>query len=117
MRDHGMRVAIDDFGSGYSALWYLHDLAIDELKLDRQFIAPMLVDSRAAAVVRGVIDLAQVLGWGPWARVWRTRRPRSGCGSMAAKWRQGYYYSPPVDAAGTVALMSTPATASTGAFS
>src|SRR3712207_8535994 len=42
------RIAIDDFGSGYSALSYLHDLPIDELKLDRQFIAPVLVDWRTA---------------------------------------------------------------------
>ena len=62
LRQRGIRIAIDDFGSGYSALWYLRELAIDEVKLDRQFIAPILVDARAAAVVRGVVDLAHVLG-------------------------------------------------------
>ncbi|HZN83561.1 MAG TPA: bifunctional diguanylate cyclase/phosphodiesterase [Mycobacterium sp.] len=40
MRARGIRVAIDDFGSGYSALSYLRDLPIDEVKLDRQFITP-----------------------------------------------------------------------------
>ena len=62
LRQRGIRIAIDDFGSGYSALWYLRELAIDEVKLDRQFIAPIRVDARAAAVVRGVVDLAHVLG-------------------------------------------------------
>jgi EAL domain-containing protein (putative c-di-GMP-specific phosphodiesterase class I) len=62
LRESGVRIAIDDFGSGYSALWYLRDLPVDEVKLDRQFIAPVLVDPRAAAIVRAVIDLAHVLG-------------------------------------------------------
>ena len=62
LRAHGIRIAIDDFGSGYSALRYLRDLPIDEVKLDKDFIAAMLVDPRAAAIVRAVIDLAHVLG-------------------------------------------------------
>ena len=62
LRTYGIRVAIDDFGSGYSALGYLCELPIDEVKLDRQFIAPILVDSRAATVVRAVVDLAHQLG-------------------------------------------------------
>lgn len=62
LRWHGVRVAIDDFGSGYSALRYLGELPIDEVKLDRGFIAPILDDRRAAAIVRAVVDLAHVLG-------------------------------------------------------
>ncbi|WP_431240673.1 EAL domain-containing protein [Mycolicibacterium aichiense] len=61
LQSNGIRIAIDDFGSGYSALSYLRDLPIDEVKLDRSFIAPVLVDARAAAVVRAVVDLAHVL--------------------------------------------------------
>jgi EAL domain-containing protein (putative c-di-GMP-specific phosphodiesterase class I) len=41
---------------------YLRDLPIDELKLDRQFIAPVLRSERAAAIVQSVIDLAHALG-------------------------------------------------------
>ncbi|MBB3752352.1 diguanylate cyclase (GGDEF)-like protein [Mycolicibacterium sp. BK634] len=62
LRHNGIRIAVDDFGSGYSALSYLRDLPIDEVKLDRSFIASILVDQRAAAVVRAVVDLAHVLG-------------------------------------------------------
>ena len=58
----GVRIAIDDFGTGYSALSYLRELPIDEVKLDRSFIAPIAVDRRAAAIVRTVIELADVLG-------------------------------------------------------
>jgi diguanylate cyclase (GGDEF)-like protein len=62
LRDRGVRVAIDDFGTGYSALSYLRDLPIDEVKLDRQFIATVTTDRRTAAVVCAVIDLTQNLG-------------------------------------------------------
>ena len=62
LREAGIRVAIDDFGSGYSSMAYLHELPIDELKLDRQFIAPMVHDERAAAIVRSVIQLAYTFG-------------------------------------------------------
>ena len=62
LRHNGIRISIDDFGSGYSALSYLRDLPIDEVKLDRSFIASVPVNERAAAVVQAVVDLAHVLG-------------------------------------------------------
>ncbi|MGW0160046.1 putative bifunctional diguanylate cyclase/phosphodiesterase [Mycobacterium sp. NPDC003323] len=62
LRAAGFRVSIDDFGSGYATMSYLRDLPIDELKLDRHFVAPMLTDPRAAAIVHAVIKLAHTLG-------------------------------------------------------
>ncbi|MBJ7463485.1 MAG: bifunctional diguanylate cyclase/phosphodiesterase, partial [Mycolicibacterium sp.] len=62
LRQGGVRVAIDDFGSGYSALSYLWELDVDELKLDRAFVTRVREDRRAAAIVRAVIDLARELG-------------------------------------------------------
>ena len=62
LRDAGIRVAIDDFGSGYSTLTYLRELPIDEVKLDHQLIAPILYDQRAAMIARSAIDLADAFG-------------------------------------------------------
>lgn len=62
LRDAGIRVAIDDFGSGYSTLTYLRELPIDEVKLDRQLVAPILYDQRAATIARSVIELAEEFG-------------------------------------------------------
>jgi len=61
LRAKGVRIAIDDFGSGYSSLAYLRDLPLDELKLDRSFIQPMAGDRRAAALVASTITLAHSL--------------------------------------------------------
>ncbi|MDT5166448.1 MAG: diguanylate cyclase [Mycobacterium sp.] len=62
LREAGIRVSIDDFGSGYSTLTYLRELPIDEVKLDRQLVAPILYDRRAATIARSVIELADELG-------------------------------------------------------
>ena len=61
LRQLGIRIAIDDFGSGYSALSYLRDLPIDEIKLDRHFIAHVTTNPKAAAVVDAVITLTHTL--------------------------------------------------------
>src|SRR6202034_3007692 len=62
LRETGIRVAIDDFGSGYAALTYLRELPADEVKLGREFIAPVLHDDRAATIARTVIELVTALG-------------------------------------------------------
>lgn len=109
LRGRGIRVAIDDFGSGYSALSYLHDLPIDELKLDHHFIAAVLVDWRAAAIVRAVIDLAHVLGVTTVAEGVETAAAAARLREQGCDVAQGYYYSPPLNASGIVDLVSATA--------
>jgi diguanylate cyclase len=107
LRQNGIRIAIDDFGSGYSALSYLHDLPIDELKLDRQFIAPVLVDWRAAAIVRAVIDLAHVLGVTTVAEGIEDAASAARLREYGCDVGQGFYYSPPLDAPALMELLSS----------
>jgi diguanylate cyclase (GGDEF)-like protein len=107
LRQRGIRIAIDDFGSGYSALWYLRELAIDEVKLDRQFIAPIQFDSRAAAVVRGVVDLAHVLGVTTVAEGVENAETAEKLREFGCEVAQGYYYSPPISAAAMMNLLAS----------
>ena len=58
----GLRIAVDDYGTGYCALAYLRDLPVDELKIDRSFIDNVTTDRRSAAIVRSTIELAHALG-------------------------------------------------------
>jgi diguanylate cyclase (GGDEF)-like protein/PAS domain S-box-containing protein len=58
----GVRLALDDFGTGYSSLSLLHDLPVAVVKIDRSFVAPILVDRRSRAMVRAVLGLCADLG-------------------------------------------------------
>ena len=64
LRGLGVHVSIDDFGAGFTSLAYLNDLAVDEMKLDRRFIAPLAggVRSRDSELVRATIALGHALG-------------------------------------------------------
>jgi diguanylate cyclase len=106
LREHGIRIALDDFGSGYSALRYLRDLPIDEVKLDGDFIAPILVDSRAAAIVRAVIDLAHVLGVITVAEGVENAETAAALRDYGCHVAQGFYFSPPITAPAVLGLVS-----------
>lgn len=62
LRRSGLRVSIDDFGTGHSDLSSLRELRVDEVKIDRDFISAMTTDSRSHAIVRTLIGLAHELG-------------------------------------------------------
>ena len=59
----GVRVAIDDFGVGYTSLAYLKSLPVDTLKIDRHFIAEMMHSQKDQAIVEAVIGLGHRLGF------------------------------------------------------
>lgn len=62
LRDDGVGVAIDDYGTGYSSLAYLAALPVTELKLDRTFVGAMTGSPRAESIVTSTLQLAHALG-------------------------------------------------------
>jgi diguanylate cyclase len=62
LHDYGIRIAIDDFGAGYTSLSQLKTLPVSELKVDRSFVMTMDTDPANALIVRSVIDLGHNLG-------------------------------------------------------
>ncbi len=62
LRGLGVRISLDDFGTGHSSLAYLKDLPLDEVKIDRAFVSGMVGDANDALIVRSTIDLARNLG-------------------------------------------------------
>lgn len=59
LRSMGIRISIDDFGTGYSTLSKLVDFPVDELKIDKSFVARVLNNRKALAVIRATIELAR----------------------------------------------------------
>ena len=62
LRSRGIGFSIDDFGTGQSSLTYLHLLPVQEVKIDRSFVARLVDGSPEAAIARSVVDLAHNLG-------------------------------------------------------
>ena len=62
LREMGVLTSIDDYGTGYSSLAYLKQLAVNEIKIDRTFVSGMEADKRNAAIVRSTIELGHNLG-------------------------------------------------------
>jgi c-di-GMP phosphodiesterase len=62
LRQSGIRISLDDFGTGWSSLTYLRQMAPDELKIDRSFITDLVASRSDQAIVRAIIQLAHHLG-------------------------------------------------------
>ncbi len=95
----GCRIAIDDYGTGYCALAYLRDLPVDELKLDRSFVASMSTDPRSTAIVRSTIELAHELGLRVVAEGIEDQDALDTVANFACDYAQGYHFSRAVPAA------------------
>lgn len=61
VKRHGMGVSIDDFGTGFSSIYYLAHMPLDELKIDLMFVRAMLEQPQYAKIVRSLIELAHNL--------------------------------------------------------
>ncbi|HEX7597193.1 MAG TPA: EAL domain-containing protein, partial [Polyangia bacterium] len=99
LRDSGVQISVDDYGTGYSTLSYLRDLPIDELKLDRSFITPMTHDARTLALVSSTIDLAHSLGIRMVAEGVETTGAYTELTRLGCDQAQGYLMSRPIPAA------------------
>jgi EAL domain-containing protein (putative c-di-GMP-specific phosphodiesterase class I) len=62
LHQKGVRIAFDNFGTGYASLSYLTRFPISRIKIDRSFVHKMIDDTNAAAIVRSLIVMAHNLG-------------------------------------------------------
>jgi diguanylate cyclase (GGDEF)-like protein/PAS domain S-box-containing protein len=99
LRAKGMRVAVDDFGTGYASLAYLKRLPVDELKIDKSFVAGVSTDSKDLAIVRSTIGLGHELGLEVVAEGVEDGATWELLASAGCDLVQGYYISRPVASA------------------
>lgn len=63
LKEHGVRISLDDFGTGFSSLAYLKRLPIDTLKIDKTFIDTVLTDSATRVITESIINMVKALGF------------------------------------------------------
>src|SRR3984885_2771050 len=109
LRENSIQVALDDFGSGYSALTYLCKLPIDEVKVDYDLIGHVLTDPRADAIVRAVIDLSHALKVTTVAEGVENAETATWLRDRGCEVGQGILYSPPITGQAGMELLSAAA--------
>lgn len=96
LKDKGIPVSIDDFGSGYSSLSLLQDLDFDVLKLDKSFIKTVVVNKRARTVIANVINMAKELNMSVIAEGVETKEELSILKKLKCNVIQGFIFDKPL---------------------
>jgi len=94
----GVRISIDDFGTGNAAIGYLKDLPIDVIKIDRSYVSGADRNARDEAIASGMVALAQRLDATVVAEGVETREQLHMLREWGAQECQGFYFSPAIDA-------------------
>lgn len=105
--DMGVHLAIDDFGTGYSALSYLKRFPIDMLKIDREFISEMTVNSDDSLLVEAIISMARSLKLRLIAEGVETDEQRELLLQLGCEYLQGYFFCKPLPAKAFLTWLST----------
>jgi EAL domain-containing protein (putative c-di-GMP-specific phosphodiesterase class I) len=95
-RGIGVNVSIDDFGSGYSSLSYLHYFPIDTLKIDQSFIRSLSTHPGSIVLVKSIIGLAQNLGMTVIAEGVESAHDARLLRELGCEYIQGYFFSRPL---------------------
>jgi EAL domain-containing protein (putative c-di-GMP-specific phosphodiesterase class I) len=106
LREMGVRLAIDDFGIGFSSLSYITRFSIDRIKFDRSFVQKSSLEGSNIAVVRAMVAMAHGLSMAVVAEGVETAEEFHFLGLEGCDTAQGYYLSRPVPAAELVPLVN-----------
>jgi EAL domain-containing protein (putative c-di-GMP-specific phosphodiesterase class I) len=117
IRDLGVRVALDDFGSGYSSLSHLRRFPIDIVKIDKSFVDDVAGGGVESAIARSIIDLGRAMQIETVAEGIEADEQAEMLRSLGCGYGQGYFFAKPLEAAawegllradGTVASATVP---------
>lgn len=105
LRGLGVRIALDDFGSGYSSLRYLQHLPFDKLKIDSGFVTPLGRTANSAVIIQAIVALGRALNISVLVEGVETEEQRvllrlAGCDEM-----QGYLFGKPAPSASVDQLL------------
>jgi len=97
LREAGVRLTVDDFGTGFSSLTYLRRATVSALKIDRQLVRELTWDGDSAEIVSAVLALARSLGLDTIAEGVETEAQAQALASLGCQRAQGVLFAPPMD--------------------
>ena len=108
IKEAGVRVAMDDFGTGYCSLSYLRRFPFDKIKIDRSFVRDLTSEVDAEAIIRAVVRLGQSLGMTTNAEGVETIEQADYLRSQGCDEVQGYHFGQPMSARDIGCLLDLP---------
>lgn len=97
LKEIGVSISLDDFGSGYSSLSYLKQFPIDRLKIDRSFVMDLHQNKDSTAIVEAIISLANTLKLSVTAEGIETEEQAAFLTALYCNEGQGYYFGRPMN--------------------
>ena len=94
LRDLGVGISVDDFGTGCSNLRLLETFPVTEIKIDRSFVGELAASPSKMVIVRAIIDLGRALGLAVVAKGVETEAHRVLLAGMGCQIGQGYFFGP-----------------------
>jgi diguanylate cyclase (GGDEF)-like protein/PAS domain S-box-containing protein len=110
LRDRGVRLYMDDFGSGHSSINSLHRFELDSLKIDRSLFLGGSPRGQAPELVRSILSLAREMGKPVVAEGVETAEQLSFLRELGCSGAQGFYFSPPIESDAACSLIESGAT-------
>ena len=102
----GLRLSMDDFGTGFSSFSYLHRFPMDTLKVDRSFVSNMNQSGKNQAIVTAIITLAHKLDLDVVAEGIETKAEMESLQALNCEYGQGYFFSKPVNSEQATSLIA-----------
>lgn len=98
LRDYGIRISLDDFGTGFSSLSYLNGLPIDTLKIDKSFVDKVNTDESTRIIMEAIISMVNRLGYESVAEGVETKDQFDYMKQIGCDIIQGYFLAKPMEA-------------------
>jgi diguanylate cyclase (GGDEF)-like protein len=106
LREMGIRIEIDDYGTGYTSLKYLASLPVDTLKIDRDFVQGIHEDTRRFAVFQAIVDMSRALGFEVIAEGVEVPEEAATVTSLGDVVMQGFHFARPMKVDAMVEMLS-----------
>lgn len=98
LQEHGVRISLDDFGTGFSSVSYLNELPIDTLKIDKSFVDKIITDGSTRIITESIVNMVKKLGYESIAEGVETEEQFDYMKKIGCDVIQGYLLSKPLPA-------------------